>query len=184
MEYTINIENIKDVREDMRFLEFLRYRKMPPVGIINNAEVQKKQEEDTRSSNLHKIFKSLRIDNKINSQDTLESTVVKAVEAISNTDYMFKLLYEFNQSFSTENDSFHFELHNVIEENKIDKLSFVKLGSFFDEKNKKFIDVFFIGKFYENLNVEENFNIENNTTFIKSLKDFKFINMFTLVVEK
>ena len=157
---------------------------MPPVGILNSEDVQRKQEEDRRSSNLHRIFKSLRIDNKINNQDTLESTVAKAVEAISNTDYIHKLFYEFNQSFSTEDDSFHFELHNIIEENNIDKLSFVKLGSFFDEKNKKFIDVFFIGKFYENLNVEENFNIENNTTFIKSLKDFKFINMFTLVVEK
>ena len=179
-----NIENIKSVREDMRFLDFLRYKKMPPLGIINSVDVQSKQEEDRSASSLNRIFKSLRINNKINNLDTFESTVVKAIEAISNTDYIHKLFYELNQSFSTENDSFHFEMHNIIEENKIDKLSFVKLGSFFDDKNKKFIDVFFIGKFYENLISEEDFNIENNTTFIKSLKDFKFINMFTLVVEK
>lgn len=179
-----NIENIKSVKEDVRFLDFLRYKKMPPIGITNSLEVQKSQEEDNRTSNLHRIFKSLRVSNKINNQDDFEKTVVKAVNAISSTDYIHKLFYELNPSFTTENDVFHFELHNIIAENKIDKLSFVKLGNFYDEKNKKFIDVFFIGKFYENLNVEENFNVENNTTFIRSLKDFKFINIFTLVVEK
>ena len=40
-----NIENIKNAREDMRFLDFLRYKKMPPVGILNSEDVQRKQEE-------------------------------------------------------------------------------------------------------------------------------------------
>lgn len=179
-----NIENIKSVKDDARFLEFLRYKKMPPIGITNSLEVQNQQAEDRKISNLQKIFKSLRINNKINRQDTLSSAVVKAVDAISNTDYIHKLLYELNPSFSSEDDVLHFEVHNIVNENNIDKLSFVKLGSFYDEKNKKFIDVFLVGKFYENLRVEEDFNVENNTTFVESLKDFKFINIFTLVVEK
>jgi hypothetical protein len=178
-----NIDNIKPVYHDLRFSNFLKYKKLSPVNM--EAKVREKS-PSLESNRLQYIFKALKSNNSINSQEEIDDSIIKAVDILEKDKNVFSLDYEFNQTYTSSDDLISFELHNVNDDtlNTLDKLTFVRLGSFYDKRKKTYKDVFLIGKFFEETNKEEEYNIENNTLYSNSIKDYKFINMFTLVVEK
>ena len=178
-----NIKNIKSVKKDERFRDSLRYKKLEALnsegGVLKLASTENETYHPAKS-----IIKSLNIKNNITLSDSKNNAVIKAINSLEKNINTFKLSYTINTSFTSIEDVFHFEMHSIDDSDKINKIPFVKLGEFIDSNTKTSKEVFLIGKFFEDKNILEEYNIENNTTFINKIKDYYFINMFILVVEK
>ena len=178
-----SIANIKSVKEDARFKEVLKFKKLIPKN-IDNSNILQDSEELIQTNPLEFIFKSLDIKNNILNSDSREDAIVKALRAIekNKSTHFHKLEYDIDLSTIKNSDLFHFEMHEV-KNNVLSKLPFVKIGKFYDSSKNKFVEVFLIGKFMLNNRVEENFSIENRTLTRNLISDYHFINLFTLVLE-
>ena len=83
----------------------------------------------------------------------------------------------------SNNDVFSFEMHNLDNQNKLNKLPVVNLGSFFDKQKNKHISVYLIGKFFKKNELDEIVNFENKTYHFEEISNYYFVNLFTLVAE-
>ncbi len=176
-----NIENIEDIKNDQRFNEILKFKKMTPINkdgtplIENNLDLE---------NNKKSIFKSFDIKNTISGTDSKSEVISKTISVLekeSNKKFHY-LRYVLDSSFLKSDDVFHFEMHEVVS-GHLRKLPFINLGEVFDKKRNRFINVFLVGKFIVDRRLEEKFNIENMTGGRKSIVNYKFVNMFTVVVE-
>lgn len=179
---TENVSNLKKVKNDMRFNGFLKNKMMPPIntdGSIITGDI----ENQVSKNSLDFIYKTLDIKNNVQSSDDRDAAVISAINTLDkNQDKIFSFDYVLNKNFLTASDVFSFELHEIKNEN-LKKLSFVKLGEFFNKTKNSYISVYLIGKFISEVKVENFLNIENNTENRNVLSNYYFINMFTLVVE-
>jgi len=179
-----SISNLVEVKKDERFKDFIKFKKMAPLNLQGQEIIESQEEENNRqNSKINRLLKNFTLNSKVKSSDSLEVTVSKILKTMDSSSRIFKLKYSLDREFAKENDFFHFEMHKVVN-NTLDKIPFVNLGSFYDNETKSLKSVFLIGKFLEDINREEKYNIENNTTFINSIKEYYFINMFILVVEQ
>lgn len=178
-----NIVNTKKVREDPRFKEVLKFKKLIPKN-IDNSDIIQDNEALMQNNPLEFIFKSLDVKNNILNSDSRDEAIVKALRAVekNKNSYFHKLEYNVNLSTIKTSDLIHFEMHEV-KNNALTKLPFVKVGKFYDSSKNKFIEVFLIGKFILNNINEENFSIENRTLDRNLISNYHFINLFTLVLE-
>lgn len=176
-----NIENLKPVKKDLRFKDFLKFKFLPPQN-VDGTQINNDLEE-LPENNIEFIFKTLDIKNNIAQEDTSESVIAKAVNALEKSNKIFKFSYDFNNMYLKSNDLFHFEMHKINNDNSLDKIAFVKLGKTFDKSKNRFMEIYLIGKFIENNKVNEIINLENNTLKRKVIDDYYFVNLFTLVVE-
>jgi len=176
-----NIFNIFNVKEDQRFNHKLKYKKLSP---INKSGLQVVPDQDNAVDFTKSIFKTFDVKNSIRNSDSREEVISKSVsklESIKNTD-VYHLSYKLNSAFLKSNDIFLFEMHEI-KNNKLSKLSYVNLGKIFDKNKNRFISVFLAGKFIVDRSLEEKFNEENRTGGRKSIVNYKFVNMFTIVIE-
>ena len=176
-----NVENLKPVKKDLRFKDFLKFKFLPPQN-IDGTQINDNAEE-TSENNIEFILKTLDIKNNILEEDTSEDVIAKVINTLEKSDKVFKFSYDFNNMYLKSNDLFHFEMHKVNSDNSLEKISFIKLGKNFDKSKNRFIEVYLIGKFIENNKVNEIMNSENNTLKRKVIDDYHFVNLFTLVVE-
>ena len=176
-----SIENIKPVRDDLRFKDFLKFKLLPPQNPDGSFLVD--NEEEVVNNNIEFILKTLDIKNNILDEDTPEDVVSKVVNALEKSSKIFKFTYNFNNMYLKSNDLFHFEMHKVNNDETLDKVAFVKLGKNFDKTKNRFIEVYLVGKFIENNKTNEIINLENNTLKRKLIDDYYFVNLFTMVVE-
>jgi len=76
-----------------------------------------------------------------------------------------------------------FELHEV-KNNNLEKLAFVNLGEFIDNKRQEQKVVYLIGKIVRSVSETERFNSENRTLYFEINEDYVFLNMFTMVIKQ
>jgi hypothetical protein len=183
-----NVDNLSSVKNDYRFIDYLKFKKLDPINSSNqrmtqNQELSPDSLLEVPRNPINYIFKTLDLNNEISLEDNRDEVISKVVSLLSkNKQKMFYLEYDLNKSFLKSNDQFTFELHKV-KDDAIDKLPFINLGKIYDRFNQRYINVFLIGKFIKKELRDESINIENNTTIIDISSDYYFINLFTLVVE-
>lgn len=175
-----NIEDIKSVESDKRFEDNLKFKKLIPVDINNNNIIN--TESVDNSDNINFIFKTLDIKNNITSEDTREEAITKSISLLEKSNNFFKFEYLLDSALIKSNDIFHFEVHEIIN-NELKKLPFINLGKLYDKPNNRYVNVFLIGKFILNSKLSEVFNEENRVLDRKSINKYCFVNLFTLVVE-
>jgi hypothetical protein len=174
-----NIANIPTIKNDKRFKDFLKNKKLVPVN-LNNDPVDVIEEE---SNDLDLLFKNLEIENlNLEGVEEREKVITTIIEALEDDEEIYKLKYSISEDFVKDSDNFLFELHSV-KENNLEKLAFVKIGSFISDKNQKQYTIYIIGKIVKSIKKSRNFNNENRVLTQGISQDYSFINLFTLVIE-
>ena len=174
-----DIKNISLIQDDKRFLNKLRNLELPPKFISDNLE-----EEEDNDLPIEFIFKSYENESLYLSEEEERDSVIKKVLNVINSDRnLFKLNYKLNEDNIKDEDVYLFELHTVLENNKLEKLCFVNIGSFIDERNFKQFNVYLIGKIFLTRDIKNFIEKEDNNLNYNINNDYSFINMFTLVVE-
>jgi hypothetical protein len=174
-----NIGNIPTVKNDKRFNSFLKHKKMVPVNISNNP-VDVLEEE---TNDLDLLFKNLEIENlKLEGLEEREKVITTIIEALEGDEEIYKLKYILAEDFIKDSDNFLFELHSV-KENNLEKLAFVKVGSFISDLSQKQYTIYIIGKIVKSIQRSRDFNKENRVLTQDISQDYSFINLFTLVIE-
>ena len=193
---------------DKRFSHKRSFSYMPPKDISGKDLYNKSNfkhidhlEKDNVIGTIFSKYKSNSL-NPLNPEDTREENIVKILKDLDINKGIFKK--EFILENPSENSNFIFELHEIVEKFnslqppsvikiELEKLHFVKIGSFYDKGSFTTKKVYLIGKF---LNTRDNtkeldilFNFNNGEVNLKS-KDafslsafFSFVCLFTLVIE-
>lgn len=177
---SINLSNIDYISNDKRFINKTRNLFLPPENSSKNIERKSYTIPDEKS--IEFIFKSLNIEPELPSYSNREDYIVNIINQLNKSDKIFKLEYILNEEKMLDEDVFLFELHKI-NNNKLEKLSFINLGEFYDKKDYNFKNIFLIGKVFLTRNIKENINDENRRYYFKINNDYSFVNMFTLVVE-
>tara|TARA_B100000242_G_C43054108_1_gene492807 strand:+ start:1221 stop:2225 length:1005 start_codon:yes stop_codon:yes gene_type:complete len=174
-----DIKNLNLIQDDKRFLDKLRNLNLPPESTSNNLE-----EEEDFSLPIEFIFKSY--ENEIlylNEEDNRDSVIKKVLSVINSDRKLFKLDYKLNEDNIKDEDIYLFELHTVLENNNLEKLCFINIGSFIDETSFKQFNVYLIGKIFLTRDIKNFIEKESNNLNYSINNDYSFVNMFTLVVE-
>ena len=183
---------------DKRFSHKNNFLYLPPKNTRGEDLYQKEifkniddLEEENTSGFLFSSYNKLKDSDEVQRRD-LE--IIKILRDLEKNNDILKRVYSLEDN--TDINSFLFEMFEVKEAtNKIEKLSFIKAGNFYDRKSLTTKRVYLVGKIIdtrdssEDLDVLFNFNngninldnSDNNTFAISSY--FSFINLFTLVVE-
>ena len=135
-------------------------------------------------NNLEFIFKNLEIESlKISEFQDRESIINEVLNSLEKDNKIFKLEYTFQQDAAKELDNYLFELHEI-KNNNLEKLAFVNLGEFIDNKRQEQKVVYLIGKIIKSVSETERFNRENRTLYFEINRDYVFLNMFTMVIKQ
>jgi hypothetical protein len=196
--YSINKENLPVIALDKRFSHKNNFKIMLPKDISGQDLYDKNQFEKidklddfnttgyVYSSYLNKA-----------EQDTStvlsrEKEIVNIIRSIENDSNIHKKVYEFENN--TDENTFIFEVHEArLASNDLEKLSFIKIGSFYDKNTTSTKRIYLIGKIINSrddtsdLDLLFNFNdgkinLKNKSTFAISAY-YSFITLFTLVIE-
>ncbi len=177
-----DISNLETIENDKRFFEKLRTKTLPPITL---EELDKEEE----INGIEFIFKTLDIEEaNIDINQNRNNVIVDILDVISKTKSIHKLEYHLNDDNKKSEDAYIFEMHKkeeneTINEEKLTKLSFIKLGSFFKKVTHKEVSVYLIGKLVLTSFLDREKNPENFQMKYKIDKDYSFVNMFTMVVE-
>lgn len=196
----VNVQkrNIPVIALDKRFSHKNNFLYLPPVDLNGEDLYQKENfknindlEEENTSGFLFSSYNKLKDNDEVQTRD-LE--IIKVLRNLEKNNDILKRVYKLEDN--TDINTFLFEMFEVKSiKNKIEKLNFIKIGSFYDRKSLTTKRVYLVGKIIdtrdsaEDLDVLFNFNngninldnSDNNTFAISSY--FSFINLFTLVVE-
>lgn len=193
---------------DKRFSHKRNFKYMPPKDISGNDLYEKSNfnhidhlDKDNVIGTIFSKYRSKSID-LLNPEDSREKNILKILKDLENNIGVFKK--EFILESPSENSNFVFELHEIIKtynENsppevkkiELEKLHFIKIGSFYDKSNFTTKKIYLIGKFLNTRNSTEEldilFNFNNGSVNLKN-KDsfslsafFSFVCLFTLVIE-
>ena len=196
--YKVKKEKLPVIALDKRFSNKVNYKMLIPKDItgvdLYEKEQFKKIDALSDFNTTGFIFSSYNIDKSFKNEEVLsrEKEIVKAIKSIENDENIHKKVYEIENN-SPEN-TFIFELHELrIDSNDLEKLSFIKIGDFYDNETSTVKKVYLIGKVVnsrdntEDLDVLFNFNngninLKNKSKFAISAY-YSFVTMFTLVVE-
>ena len=190
--------NIPVIALDKRFSHKNNFLYLPPVNTNGEDLYQKENfknindlEEENTSGFLFTSYNKLKDNDEVQRRDV---EIIKVLRSLEKNNDILKRVYKLEDN--TDINSFLFEIFEVKNRtNKIEKLSFIKAGDFYDRKSLSTKRVYLVGKIIdtrensEDLDVLFNFNngnvnldnTDNNTFAISSY--FSFINLFTLVVE-
>lgn len=180
-----NITNLEYVHQDKRFEDKIRNKFLP----VENSSKDFTQEELNKlnKSNIEILFKRLSINELIPSINNKEDFVVELIKTLEKNNKIFKLDYVLNEEKMIDEDVFLFELHKIKNDQTnletLEKLSFVKLGEFYDKKEFNFKQVYLIGKLFLTRNIKDRISEENRRLYYSINNDYSFVNMFTLVIE-
>ncbi len=197
--YKVKKENLPVVALDKRMSHKLNYKVMIPKDITgtNLYELDNFSNIENLSENNATgfLFTSYsQTNSKENNLKILsrEKEISNIIEKLEKDPAVLKKVYDLEEN-SSEN-TFIFEIHesNFLR-NSLDKLSFVKIGDFYDVNENKARKIYLVGKF---LNSRENsndldviFSFNNGNINLKNKSNFaisafySFVTMFTLVIE-
>lgn len=181
---------IKSIVKDKRFSHKTNFKKLVPIQELNQQLYGQSDIDDIFT--IDYIYKNFDIVDyeKVNNRNDLVSQVL---EGLSNKENNI-LKREYVIKNKSDFDSFIFNMYELNDSSdKIEKLSFIELGSFFSKKNIS-KQVFLIGKLIntknENSDLDEIYNLNEgviqkntpNKNFAVSAY-YSFVCMFTIVVE-
>lgn len=174
------INKIPTIKEDKRFQHFNKNKKLVPVNI---SQVNVDDIDDENLDKLDFLFKNLEIENLNLSQiEDREQIITTILESIEDNIDIFKLEYSLSEDFIKNSDKFLFELHSI-KNNNLEKLAFIKIGNFINDKNQKQYTVYLIGKILKKIRKSRDFNQESRTLIVDISQDYVFFNLFTMVIE-
>ena len=175
-----NVNNLPTIKEDKRFQHFTKNKKLVP---INKSGVSASFVEEEEAS-LELLFKNLEIEN-INLRQALnrEQVITTVLNSLEDNIDIFSLKYDLSEDYAKDSDEFLFELHSI-KNNELEKLAFIKIGDFINDKNQKQYTVYLIGKLIKlGTKKTRDFNRENRSLVVDISQDYVFFNLFTLVIE-
>lgn len=196
--YKIKKEKLPVIALDKRFSNKINYKMLIPKDITGVELYEKEQFRNINAlddfNTTGFIFSSYNADKSFKQEQILsrEKEIIKIIKSIENDESIHKKVYEIENN-SPEN-TFIFELHELrTNSNDVEKLSFVKIGDFYDKESSTVKHVYLIGKVVnsrdntEDLDVlfsfnDGNINLKNKSKFALSAY-YSFVTMFTLVVE-
>jgi hypothetical protein len=199
--YKKDKKNIPVIALDKRFSNKINYKMMIPKDISGEELYEKSQFKNINNlddfNTTGYVYSSYNVEkNAIANQSDLvlsrEKEILKTIKAIEKDESIHKKIYQLENN--SDENTFIFELHEArIETNDIEKLSFVKLGSFFDKENSSTKHVYLIGKVVnsreDSSDLDVLFNFNNGKINLKNKSKFaisayySFVTLFTLVVE-
>ena len=192
-------KNLKTLVFDKRFSHKNNFLYLPPVTLQNN-----KIYEDNHFSNIESLdeensisFLLTSFKNKIESENDIELTreeeVISILKSMKKSRSILKKVYLLENT--SEKDSFIFELFELKkDQDSLEKMSFIKIGDFYDKKDKNTKKVYLIGKIINSREDEDDLDIissfkDQNSINLKNKQVFtisafySFICLFTLVIE-
>jgi hypothetical protein len=192
-------KSLKTLIFDKRFSHKNNFLYLPPVTLQNN-----KLYEDNQFSNIENLDKENSISflltsfkNKIETEKDIEFTrekeVISILKSMKKSRSILKKVYLLENT--SEKDSFIFELFELKQDqDSLEKLSFIKIGDFYDKKDKNTKKVYLIGKIINSREDEDDLDIissfkDQNSINLKNKQVFtisafySFICLFTLVIE-
>ena len=196
--YSVNKENLPVIALDKRFSHKTNYKLLIPKDISGNDLYAKEnfqrieRLEDFNTTGFLYTSYSTQIEFDSELVVSREKEICKILNSIESDAAIHKIVYELENN-SPEN-TFIFELHESrLKSNDLEKLSFIKIGDFYDKESSSTKKVYLIGKIInsrENSNELEtmfsfndgSINLKNKSTFAISAF-YSFVTLFTLVVE-
>jgi hypothetical protein len=196
--YEVNKENLPVIALDKRFTHKRNFKVMIPKDISGNdlydasmfQNIDKLDEFNTTGY----VYNSYNTSRKsqTNNINSREKEILEVVKSIESDEALYKRVYELTNN--SDENTFIFELHEArLRTNDLEKLSFIKLGDFYDKETATTKKVYLIGKIINtrddssDLETLFNFNdgevnLTNNTAFLLSAF-YSFVTLFTLVIE-
>lgn len=179
--HSISLREIKTIKNEKRFSGYVRNKFLPPENIDGNAIIFSTLESNNP---VEYIFKSMKSEGSLPIFSNKDDYIVDLVNHIEKNNDLFKLDYVLNEEEMLDEDVYLFELHEVdSNSNKLQKLAFVNIGTFYDKVSYTYKTVYLIGKIYLTSNQKEEINTDSKRKKFILNNDYSFINMFTLVVE-
>lgn len=175
------LSNIDYVSKDKRFIDKTRNLFLPPINkdlsrsaIASNIAAQ---------NPIENIFKNFKSEYKLPSYSNRNDFMIEMINIMQSEKNLHRLEYVFNEEKMIDEDVYLFEIHKVSDNGNLDKISFIDLGSFYDEKEYVYKNIYLAGKIFLTRNIKEEINEENNRYYFNINNDYSFVNMFTMVVE-
>lgn len=196
--YKIERKNLPVIALDKRFSNKINYKMLIPKD-ISGAELYEKS-QFKKIKNLDEfnttgfVYSSYNVDSKNKNNEILsrEKEVINVIKSVEKDESLHKIIYELENN--SDENTFIFELHEAnLDNNNLEKLSFIKIGSFFDKENSTTKHVYLIGKVVnsreDSSDLDVLFNFNNGKINLNSKSKFalsayySFITLFTLIVE-
>ena len=196
--YKIQKKNLPVIALDKRFSNKINYKMLIPKDISGEDLYEKSQFKNINNlddfNTTGFLYSSYNISSNLQNDEVLsrEKEILKVINSIEKDEDIHKKVYEIENS--SDENTFIFELHEArFGSNDLEKLSFIKLGDFFDRKSLSTKRVYLIGKVVnsrddsKDLDVLFNFNngkinLKNKSKFAISAY-YSFVTLFTLIIE-
>lgn len=176
----VNINDVPKIQNDKRFQHLNKNKKLVPKN-VSGVTVDSVEEDDTNKIDF--LFKNLEIENiDLSRVDSREQIITSILESIENDMDVLRLDYTLSEDYTKDSDKFLLELHSI-KNDKLEKLAFIKIGNFINDRNQKQYTVYLIGKIVKSTNKSRDFNEESRTLIVDISQDYVFFNLFTMVVE-
>ena len=175
------LSNIDYVAKDKRFIDKTRNLFLPP---INKDSSRSAIAYNIAAKNpIENIFKNFKTEYKLPVYTNRNDFMIEMINIMQSEKNLHRLEYVFNEEKMIDEDVYLFEIHKVDADGGLDKISFIDLGSFYDEKEYVYKNIYLAGKIFLTRNIKEEINEENNRYYFNINNDYSFVNMFTMVVE-
>jgi hypothetical protein len=196
--YKQDVRNMPVLALDKRFSNKLNYKILIPKDISGDNLYDRNHFKNINLLNDFNTsgFVYSSYSSKSSSQNTSvqsrKKEILEIIRTIEADTGIHKKVYEIENN--SEDNTFIFEMHEAkIEENTLEKLAFVKLGSFFDNESSSLKTVYLIGKIVnsreDSKDLDTLFDFNNGKINLKNKSNFaisafySFVTMFTLIVE-
>lgn len=196
--YEVNKENLPVIALDKRFTHKRNFKVMIPKDISGNDLYDEsmfqnidKLDEFNTTGYVYNSYNTSR-KSQTNNINSREKEILEVIKSIESDEALYKRVYELTNN--SDENTFIFELHEArLSTNDLEKLSFIKLGDFYDKETATTKKVYLIGKIINtrddssDLETLFNFNdgevnLTNKTAFLLSAF-YSFVTLFTLVIE-
>ena len=174
----INAKKLNNVSGDERLFDKLRYKKLSPINIQ-----REEKQIFTISSGLSYFFKKFLSKKDLNFSLNKSFAGLEIIKELEENKSLFRHVYEIKKDMSRIQDTFLFQLFEKTGNTSLEKLHFIDMGSFYDERLNRNKKIYLVGKFLRKIKKSENINKENYTKKISIDEDYSFINIFTMVIE-
>ena len=176
-----SLANIDYVSKDKRFIDKTKNLFLPPVNKDFSSSIIT---VDAASQNpIENVFKKFKSSYPLPVFTNRNDFMINMINLMQQEKNLHRLEYVLNEEQMIDEDVYLFELHKVNSDQTLNKLSFVDLGSFYDEKEYVYKNIYLIGKIFLTRNIKEEINEENKRYYYEINNDYSFVNMFTMVVE-
>lgn len=186
--------NIKKIKDDNRFISNLHTKKLMPM-INQNDFLEYKDKKETNESDeyitsiIYKNFKkSLNLNENIDINKKSDRSIVlrKIINLIEKDENLLYKKYKIEKFSNISNIFFSLDEVNETSDDKIkeiNRLSFINIGDYYDEKTGIKKTLYIIGKFIQTKRNSDFINIDELNYHNILGNNFSFVNLFTLIVE-